>query len=116
MTDTVERKPQDALDYPKLDPALFVIWSGSNEIWPDARRRTFYLSAKKVHTINGSALYTMQWQDAKTFPTYAAAGAWVVENRKKRGQAYDRIMISTVGELIAARFPSPKPQPKKAKK
>lgn len=32
--------PKKALDYPNLSDDLYVIWSGNEHVWPDARRQT----------------------------------------------------------------------------
>lgn len=108
--------PIDAIDYPKLDPGLFVCSSGSAEVWPSAHRQTFYLSKTKTHTMNGSALYTSDWQDAKTFKTASAAGQWMLENRRKRGQAYDGTAVISIADLIATRFAGVAEPALKAKK
>lgn len=105
----------DALDYPKLDPALFICWVGNNAAWPHADRRTLYLSATRKDVMKGSALYTPMPEQARTFKTKAEANAWMLENRKKRGQDYDGLQITTVAELVRRRFPEPKAPAKKAK-
>jgi hypothetical protein len=65
-----------------------------------------FLSADKKQ-LDGSAAYSRDWSQAKTFQSHAAAGVWMIENRNKRGQAYDGAEITTVAELIARRFPGP---------
>lgn len=95
--------PQDAPDYPALAPSLFVIWRGNGAIWPDPNRSMVFLSASKKQ-LDGSARYSHEWSDAKTFDSRAAATIWMIDNRNKRGQAYDGAEITTVAELITRRF------------
>jgi hypothetical protein len=61
--------------------------------------------SKDKKQLDGSAVFSRKWSEAKTFQSHAAAGVWLIENRNKRGQAYDGAEITTVGELIARRFP-----------
>lgn len=94
---------KDAPDYPAIAVDLFVIWRGNGSVWPSPNRVMVFLSKDKKQ-LDGSAVFTRKWSEAKTFQSRAAAGAWLTENRKKRGQAYDGAEITTVGELIARRF------------
>lgn len=94
----------NAADYPALAPDVFVIWRGTRVIWPHPERKTLYLSATKTQ-LDGSARYTDDSSDAKTFESYLAASDWMAENRKIRGQAYDGAEICTVAKLIDRRFP-----------
>ena len=95
---------KDAPDYPGLASDLFVIWRGNGSVWPSPNRSMVFLSGEKKQ-LDGSATYSRDWTQAKTFQSRAAAGTWLIENRTKRGQAYDGAEITTVGELIARRFP-----------
>lgn len=95
--------PKDASDYPGLAPDLFVIWRGNGSIWPSPNRSMVFLSGTKKQ-LDGSARFSRDWSDAKTFKDRVAANDWMVENRTKRGQAYDGAEITTVAELIARRF------------
>lgn len=97
-------KPADAIDYPALPVDMFVIWKGTTAIWPDPARKVVFLSATKKQ-LDGSARYTSESSDAKTFESRPAAHEWIAANRTLRGQAYDGAQISTVSELIARRFP-----------
>jgi hypothetical protein len=99
-------KAKDAPDYPALAPDLFVIWRGNGSVWPSPGRNMVFLSGSKTQ-LDGSASYSREWSQAKTFQSRAAAGLWLIENRNKRGQAYDGAEITTVGELIARRFADP---------
>jgi hypothetical protein len=94
----------EAEDYPAIAVDLFVIWRGTAAVWPNPARKMLFLSATKKQ-LDGSARYTRESSDAKTFASRMAAGEWMVENRNKRGQSYDGAEISTVAELIARRFP-----------
>ena len=95
---------KDAPDYPALAADLFVIWRGNGSVWPSPHRSMVFLSKDKKQ-LDGSAVFSRKWSEAKTFQSHAAAGVWLIENRNKRGQAYDGAEITTVGELIARRFP-----------
>jgi len=97
---------RDAPDYPTLASDLFVIWRGNGSVWPSPDRAVVFLSADKKQ-LDGSAAYSRDWSQAKTFQSRSAAGVWMIENRNKRGQAYDGAEITTVAELIARRFPGP---------
>lgn len=97
-------KAIDAPDYPALAIDLFVIWRGNGSVFPSPSRKMVFLSGSKTQ-LDGSAGYSREWSQAKTFVSRAAAGSWLIENRNKRGQAYDGAEITTVGELIARRFP-----------
>lgn len=97
--------PKDAADYPALAPDLFVIWRGNGAIWSSPARSMVFLSGSKKQ-LDGSARFSRDWADAKTFPDRVAANVWMVDNRTKRGQAYDGAEITTVAELIARRFPT----------
>ena len=98
-------KAANAADYPTLALDTFVIWRGTRVVWPHPERKTLYLSATKTQ-LDGSARYTHDSSDAKTFDSYLAASDWMSQNRKVRGQAYDGAEISTVAQLIARRFPT----------
>ena len=95
----------NALDYPSLPVDLFVIWRGTAAIWPDPARKMVFLSATKKQ-LDGSARYTSDSSDAKTFESRTAARDWMAVNRNLRGQAYDGAEISTIAELIERRFPA----------
>jgi hypothetical protein len=97
-------RAKDAPDYPALAPDLFVIWRGNGSVWPSPNRNMVFLSKDKKQ-LDGSAVFSRKWSEAKTFQSHAAAGVWLIENRNKRGQAYDGAEITTVAELIARRFP-----------
>ena len=94
---------KDAPDYPALAPDLFVIWRGNGSVWPSPNRSMVFLSKDKKQ-LDGSAVFSRRWSDAKTFQSHTAAGLRLMENRNRRGQAYDGAEITTVGELIARRF------------
>lgn len=94
---------KDAPDFPALAPDLYVIWRGNGSVWPSTNRSMLYLSRDRTQ-LDGSATYCRKWSDAKTFQSQQAAGLWLIENRNKRGQAYDGAEITTVSELIARRF------------
>ncbi len=98
--------PRAALDYPTLDPALFVCWAHSRYVWPDARRVLSYLSKDKAHTTGGFALFTTREEEAATFPTKEAADVWLSENEGLRPAPYG-VKVSTVAELIERFFPDP---------
>lgn len=97
-------RAKDAPDYPALNSELFVIWRGNSSVWPSPHRRMVFLSRDKKQ-LDGSAVFSRKWSEAKTFQNRTAASVWLIENRNKRGQAYDGAEITTVGELIARRFP-----------
>lgn len=90
--------PKQALDYPHLDDALFVIWSNNDRIWPDAARRLSYLSADKKDSWRRCALFTINHPEAATFVTREEAQAFLDENNKLRPHPY-RVKITTVAEL-----------------
>ena len=94
---------KDAPDYPAIPVDLFVIWRGNGSLWPSPNRSMVFLSKDKKQ-LDGSAVFSRKWSEAKTFQSRAAAGVWLIENRNMRGQAYDGAEITTVGELIARRF------------
>lgn len=97
-------KATEAADYPALAVDLFIIWRGTRAIWPHPGRRLVFLSASKVQ-LDGSARYTHESSDAKTFESRKEAKDWMVANRNRRGQAYDGAEITTVSELLVRRFP-----------
>lgn len=94
--------PRKALDYPNLNDHVWILWSGNAYRWPDARRRTSYLSRTKRHPLHGFALFTDDASDAATFATRAAAEDWLGKHEADRPQPYD-VNVTTVGELKAAR-------------
>lgn len=97
------RDPKTAIDYPALADDLFVIWHGNDKLWPDAERQTHYLSAQKTDIMRGYALFTSDWQEAKTFADKSTAAAWLAENEEKRRHPYGRLQITTVADLKHAR-------------
>ncbi|RYE08088.1 MAG: hypothetical protein EOP22_14890 [Hyphomicrobiales bacterium] len=97
--------PKDATDYPGLPVDVYVIWRGNGSIWPSQHRSMVFLSGSKKQ-LDGSARFSRDWTDAKTFPDRISANDWMAENRSKRGQAYDGAEITTIAELIARRFPT----------
>lgn len=94
-------KPESALDYPRVDNRLFIIWNGNGVKWPDARRETHYLSATRADVMKGYALFTMNAGEAKTFETESDAQAWLAENNAKRPNPY-RVTVSTVAAMKVA--------------
>lgn len=89
---------QAALDYPWLDDDLYVIWSSNDIAWPDGRRELHYLSTQKTHKLKGFALFTIWWNEAKTFETEAEAKRWLTDNEALRPHPYS-VKITTVAEL-----------------
>lgn len=96
------QNPRAALDYPALDDALWIIWSGNEYRWPDAQRETSYLTDKRKNILHGFALFSRNYEDAATFETEASACAWLAENEAKRPHPYN-VTVSTVAALKCAR-------------
>jgi hypothetical protein len=90
------------LDYPRLNDALFIIWSGNAAKWPDARRQTHFLSGQRRDIMRGFALFTTTHEDAATFDTEAAARAWLAEQEELRPHPYI-VNVSTVLQMKITR-------------
>ena len=95
------RIPQHALDYPRLDDNLFVIWSSNGKKWPNAGREVHYVSACKRDVMRNYPLFTIFYKEAKTFRSADEAQAWILEEGTKHPVEgfYERFHITTVGEL-----------------
>lgn len=104
--------PEFAIDYPALDPDLWVIWSAEPFVWPDPRRNIYYLSDRKVHTLGGFAFHTTIPEYASTFSTEHEAQAFFTHHQELRlsfsKQGYGPKNITTVRELIERQFPQRK--------
>lgn len=100
--------PRQALDYPRLDDDLFIIWDTNGIKWPDPAREVSYLSKGRTEPISGAALFTISYQDAKTFTSASDARNWMVENERLRGREYAGVIVSTVREMkIACGYDEP---------
>lgn len=103
--------PRQALDYPHLDDDLFVIWSGNEHLWPDARRQTHYLTDRR-DTLRGYALFNPFPEGARTFETEEAAQTFLDEMNALRPAPYHSVQVTTVSELKVARgYAEPEPEP-----
>jgi len=91
------------MDYPTPDPDLWVLWSGNDHAWPDARRETWYLTDMKLHILKGFALFTYDSASAATFATKKDAQAFLQEHELRRPHPYS-VRITTIRDLIAERF------------
>lgn len=97
-------QPTDALDYPRHDPDLWVLWHCNEHKWPDGRRETSYLAKDKMATLGRFALFTIFPEEAATFSSEKEARDWLAEHEARRPQPYHNIRVTTVRQLIAERF------------
>lgn len=96
------RSPRQALDYPKLDDDLFIIWTGNDHLWPDARRETHYLTDRR-DAMRGYALFSPSAGQALTFESEEAAQGFLAEMSARRPAPYHNVNVTTVGEMKVAR-------------
>lgn len=95
------RGARDALDYPRLDDALFILWASNGVKWPAAGRQTSFLTHKRREPMKGAALFSPYSENAATFQTEEEARAFLADNEAKRGFAYG-VTVSTVAEMKTA--------------
>lgn len=114
MTKTRTMVPQNALDFPHMDPELYTLWTSTGYGWPDARRSVSYLSAtrlsngifvngKKSYEKPGFALFTIHPEEAKTFVWEKDAQDFLEEHNSRRSTPYV-VNLTTVSDLIRRKF------------
>ena len=91
-----------AMDYPKMDDDLFVIWSGNEHLWPDARRETHFLTDKR-DVMRGYALFSPIPERALTFYSAEAAQNFLDDMNALRPAPYHSVQVTTVAEMKVAR-------------
>lgn len=99
---TRHMNPRDALDYPRISDDFYIIWSGNEHLWPDARRETHYLTDKR-DIMRGYALFSPLVERARVFTTYEDAEQFLAEMSALRPAPYGNVEITTVAELKLAR-------------
>jgi hypothetical protein len=108
--------PQRALDFPALDPELYVLWHSTGYAWPDARRSVSYLTSarlslgpivngKMVYSRPGFATYTTYPDHAETFATEPEARDFLAEHENRRETPY-LVNLTTVSELVRRKYNS----------
>ncbi len=90
--------PRQALDYPRIDDDLWVIWWFNGKKWPDAGRRLMYVSSTQINRLKGWALYTVSYEDAAVFQTEVDARSWLAIHQGRRRHSYG-CDVTTVREL-----------------
>lgn len=98
--------PKNALDYPKIDPEIYVCWWSNDTPWPSGARQLSYISWTKKNPRDGWALWTQSITEAKLFSDAQSARAWVDLQEHVRGVPYGGVRITTVEELISICFPT----------
>lgn len=93
-----ESDPRGAMDYPRLDDSLWIIWHSNDFKWPDGRRETWYLTNKRFDIMRDYALFDGRCEIAAAFPTKVEAVLWLNDQERKRGFPY-AVTISTVGAM-----------------
>lgn len=104
------KSSRNALDYPHLPDDRFVIWSGNEHVWPDARRETFYLGTRRS-VMKNFALMTIFAEEAETFESREAAETFLETHSVRRGHPYHDTQITTVAELKVLRGYEQAPEP-----
>lgn len=99
---TRTKEPRKALDFPRIDPALWVVWTNSDRpAWPDARRDVRYMSGY-VQAVSGLPIWA-DWTNAATFETEQEAHEFRAKYDAKRKHPYGGT-VSTVADVIRLQF------------
>lgn len=86
------------LDFPRLPPDLWVIWSWNGICWPAGNRRVSYLGNRQ-DIMRGWALFTIHWEEALLFANRDQAEVFLRKQEALRECSYGVLNTTTVDTL-----------------